>query len=608
MSHSTERGIPVWWIPEVWLQDFTEPHVRTEVLQALMKDNAAGLLVNILASLLFVSAHDYVRTNLGLCTVLLLLCGLAAWSYAAEIRFKKLSSHGALTAAQSWHYLRLYITSSILQFCCLAIILVFFMNHHAQGLMSLEAIGVLFYYFGAVIKDFSIRLLNIAYTVILLSPMALFYFLQGDVSGFIVAGFILIFCFSVIQFAGSMSHVMVSQIQLRYTLEELMQRLASERDRADSANAAKSQFFTAASHDARQPLQAIALLFAGLVKSPALCEPDRKLVDKIGANLHSIRNLFDRVLDISRIESGSITPTFQAITLQHIFNALEAQFGEFATSKGLWLRFCPTQAVVWQDADLLERMVGNMVHNALKFTEHGGVWVGYRVQQQRLEVRDSGVGITTTEQTRIFEAFYQTDNSARKRDLRVGLGLGLSIVKLLADLTQTTIDLRSAPMRGSTFGLRLGVPPLPPSVAVLQPMQAQNEREQASASLHGLSVLFVEDDDELRNLFAALLRELGVNVSLAGDAPQVYRLLQAAPTTTVRFDVLLTDYRLGDGGSGGDVARRVRQHRGETFPVVVLTGDTSGEGFAELVQHPHTWVLHKPVTIDQLAATLQKAR
>ncbi|WMP18995.1 ATP-binding response regulator [Thiothrix lacustris] len=604
----TTSNTLVWGVPEAWLQEFAEHRVRTAVLQALMKDNAFGLLVNVLASALFAWAYPDVRANTWLCAVLLLWCSLAVWSYRAEINVKLLFQDELLTPAQSWHYLRLYITSSVLQTCCLATLVVFFMLRHAQGFMSLEVIGGLFYYFGSIMKDFSVRLLNIAYTLVLLPPMAVFYVLQGDVAGFVVAGFIIIFCFGAIQFAGNMGSLMVSNIQLRYSMEELTQNLMTERDRADSANAAKSRFFTAASHDARQPLQAIALLFAGLVKSPSISTPDRILIEKIAANLHTIRNLFDRVLDISRIESGSVAPNFQAIALQPMFNSLEMQFGEFATSKGLWLRFRPTQAVVWHDADLLERMLGNLVHNALKFTPHGGVWVGYRMQQQQIEVRDSGVGITTAAQAHIFEAFYQTDNSARKRDLTAGLGLGLSIVKLLAEVTHTPIRLRSERGRGSTFSLQLQIPPPLPAVAVPQCAAVPLAPVVEASSLQGLSLLFVEDDDELRDLFAEALRELGVQVSGVGSAPLAFRWLQKQQAGAIHFDALLTDYRLGDGGSGVDVARRVRQYRGDSFPVIVLTGDTSGEGFAALVQHPYTWTLHKPVTIDQLAAALQKVR
>lgn len=608
MSDTRARFLPSGLLPKIWLSDFTDSRVREEVLQALMKDNAVSFLTNVVATALFVWAHDFVRASVWFCALLLLWCGLAAWSYGAEIIVKRISRQGVLTAAQSWHFLRLYVTSSFLQTFCLAVILLFFMNHDGQGIKSFEVIGILFYYFGSVIKDFSIRLLNIAYTLILLLPIAVFYLLQGNGAGFVIAGFIVFFSFAAIQFANSMSGVMVSHIQQRFALEELTHSLVIERDRADAANAAKSQFFTAASHDARQPLQAISLLFDGLATSPTLSEPDRKVIDKVGANLHSIRNLFDRVLDISRIESGSITPHFQAIPLQHIFNALDAQFGEFAASKNLWLRFAPTQAVVWHDADLLERMVGNVIHNALKFTQSGGVWVGYRVKRGRLEVRDSGVGITEAEQARIFEEFYQLDNRARRRDLTAGLGLGLSIVKRLAELTHTPVGVRSAAGRGATFWLGLNAAPnqVHSPLAQLAP-QAVPASIPIAAQLKDLAILLVEDDAELRSLLARLLSERGAHVRACADAPQAYQLLSATENAGAHFDVVLTDYRLGEGGSGADVVRSARQLFGETLPVVVLTGDTNGQGFQELTLKPYTQVLHKPVSIEQLVAVLQEA-
>ena len=154
-------------------------------------------------------------------------------------------------------------------------------------------------------------------------------------------------------------------------------------------------------------MQAISLLSESLIRSNHLHDQDRRLVEKISANLHAIRNLFNRVLDISRIEAGSLQPQMQPVSLMDVFDHLSQQYGEIASSNQLWLHFAPTCAMVWHDPELLQRMLGNIIHNALKFTKQGGVWVGYRAQRGCIEIRDSGIGIAAQAQAVIFEDFYQ---------------------------------------------------------------------------------------------------------------------------------------------------------------------------------------------------------
>jgi two-component system, sensor histidine kinase len=586
--------------PQTWLRDLDDLRVRAEVVKALFADNVVTLFTHVVATALFLWAYDFVRANTWFCVVLVLWCGLAIWSYSAEIKVKRILRAEQLTSEQSWHYLSVNVVSSLLQTCCLSVVLMFFLIHDSHGLNSPAVIGVLFYYFASIIKDFSVRLLSVAYSLILLLPMAGYYFLLGNATSFIIGAFILIFIFGAISFASNMSRVMISQIQQRYTVEALAENLTAERDRADAANAAKSRFFTAASHDARQPLQAIGLLYDSIASSPTMSPEDRRVMEKIGTNLHSIRNLFNRVLDISRIETGSVAPHFQAVPLQNLFNALDAQMGELAASKNLWLRFAATQAVVWHDPDLLERMVGNVIHNALKFTHQGGVWVGYRASRGVLEIRDSGIGVAPHEQQQIFEEFYQLDNTARKRDDGSGLGLGLSIVKRLAALTDTAIGIRSAPSKGTTFWVRLKTSDTRvPSLAQLGTVKTMVEMQ--NLPLNGCSILLVEDDDELRTLFTERLLEKGIQVTACSSAHRAIENL-----ATFQYDAVLTDYRLGRDGSGVDVAKIARQRLGAALPVIVITGDTSGQGLKEMAEQPHTWVLHKPVSIDQLLAIFPK--
>jgi two-component system, sensor histidine kinase len=349
-------------------------------------------------------------------------------------------------------------------------------------------------------------------------------------------------------------------------------------------------------------LQAIALLFQSFQKSAHASQADKNTIAKIDVNLQTIRNLFDRVLDIARIDSGTITPQPEPLRLQALFDKLDAQFGSLAGQRGLWLRFAPSQACVLHDPQLLERMASNLVHNALKYTAHGGVWVGWRATRGQLEVRDSGLGISSEHQATIFQEFAQLGNIERNNE--AGLGLGLSIVKRLADLTHTPLGLRSAPGRGSTFWLKL---PLAGPV----PITAANPASPAATSptlggpppLSHLHILYAEDHAPLRELITSLLQSAGATVHPCADAAEALALLRSGAAV----NLVLTDYRLGTSGTGLDVVQAARAQRTSTLPAVLLTGDTAVKDLASIQQLRHITLLHKPVDGDQLVLALHKA-
>jgi len=302
---------------------------------------------------------------------------------------------------------------------------------------SMVVIGLIMYMFSAFIKNISYATASRFLPALVFMPVTIAFLMRGDVAHIIIALYFIISTFSLSVYGASAATAIQLPIKQQYeiaeqneALSQLTTQLSIERDRADAANAAKSHFFTAASHDARQPLQAISLLFDGFKMSAQTNLQDKKIIEKIEVNLNTIRHLFDRVLDISRIDSGHVTPEIKNFSLQKLFNKLDAQFGELAASKGLWLHFVPTDAWVEHDSELLDRIVSNLVHNAIKYTSTGGVWVAWRQTRGRLEIRDSGLGISKEDQATIFNEFAQVNNPARNNE--AGLGLGLSIVKRIA--------------------------------------------------------------------------------------------------------------------------------------------------------------------------------
>ncbi|MBN9423220.1 MAG: hypothetical protein BGO63_07895 [Candidatus Accumulibacter sp. 66-26] len=230
--------------------------------------------------------------------------------------------------------------------------------------------------------------------------------------------------------------------------------LEDKKNEAERASVAKSRFLAAASHDLRQPLHALSL-FAADLRHEAVTPPQRRLAGQINDSVRGISELLDALLDVSRLDVAGVTPLAIGQPLAETFRHLEAGFARSAAAKSLRLRCRPTRLQVTTDPALLERLLGNLLTNAIRYTESGSVLVAARRRgdRVRIEVRDSGIGIAAEHRHAIFEEFYQIGNTAR--ELGQGLGLGLAIVSRLARILGTRIEVRSAPGRGSVFALDL---------------------------------------------------------------------------------------------------------------------------------------------------------
>lgn len=599
-----------------------DERVRLDALLDVYQGQTLTAIVNCAASIAFYTYYDFVRASPLLVGTLLVWSALGVYHLSVQVQIKRCQAAaqesdsnctgGLLNAQRTRSLILRTCYLALMQASCLCIIALASLKYESIGLNSPVVVGVLIYYFGAELKAIRIPFDCMVYNGLLLLPIAFVLTSRGDIGNAIIGIFFLMLMVTMWTFGAVVRKGITTQILQRFELESLNATLEVERQRADAANEAKSHFFTAASHDARQPLQAIALLSESLMRSPTLTAPDRRLAERITANLHSIRNLFNRVLDVSRIESGAITVTRQPLKLQKLFDQLDAQFGEQAANKGLWLRFVPTNAVLLHDTHLLERMLGNLIDNALKCTDRGGVWVAYRMERSRIEVRDSGKGLSAAEQKRVFEEFYQVSNAARSREAGAGLGLGLSIVERLGSLTDTPIGLRSAPGKGSTFWLTVVTSKTCAEWGANATQLHQRpdislesgtwENPSLALPLKGRHLLLVDDDAELLTLLEVGLQALGAQVHCCANAPAVQQWLASQSTAGPVCDLIVTDFRLGEGGSGLDVICWTRRRLGRAVPTIVITGDTAMGGFAVLGQLPQVSLLHKPVSMEDLTA------
>ncbi|HSQ71521.1 MAG TPA: hybrid sensor histidine kinase/response regulator, partial [Rubrivivax sp.] len=396
-------------------------------------------------------------------------------------------------------------------------------------------------------------------------------------------------------------------ITLKSRTDELAAQLRVEKAEADearraaeAASRAKTQFFAAASHDLRQPLHAMGLFAEALrqrVRDPEVAS----LVNSINESVDALEGLFGELLDITRIDTGGVEVNPAPVRLRELFGRLRLHFEPIAFEKGLQLSFRGGERVAQADPVLLERILRNLVSNAIRYTDDGGVLVSARLHQGklRMQVWDSGIGIGAASLPRIFDEFYQAQsNRPLQPHHRKGLGLGLAIVKRLAELMGPEVTVRSRVGHGTVFSfeLPLGKAPrswdAPPSMA----------RAPLGLTLQGRRFLVLEDDATVREGLEVLLQAWGATVEAFETVDDVAAAL-ASPAAQPP-DLLLVDYRLPQGTTGVDALRLLRARwPGRALPAIVITGSSLGGHEDEALTHDFH-LLIKPVLPNKLRAMI----
>jgi signal transduction histidine kinase/CheY-like chemotaxis protein len=379
--------------------------------------------------------------------------------------------------------------------------------------------------------------------------------------------------------------------ELESKVEQRTAELALRRDEAERANAAKTRFLASASHDLRQPMHAIGLLVE-LLRVRVQAPEQRDLADKTHQAVLSMEALFGSLLDISKLDAGAVQPQVQPFALQALLDRVQATHAPLAQAKGLRLRVRPTPLHTDTDPALLERILGNLVSNAIRYTHTGGVLVGCRRRGDRvaLQVVDTGVGIAADQRETVFEEFVRLGEGAPGDQ---GLGLGLAIVRRTAQLLGLPVALQSRPGRGSVFEVLLPVvaPAAGPPIAA---------SDGAVARISGAFVLLVDDDATNLQAGAALLRDWGCLVATAHDAGSA---LAEAARHLRSPDVIVTDLRLGSGEHGLALVRRLRAQCGSCVPALLVTADVQ----LPLPVDGDVQVLRKPCGADRLRGALALA-
>ncbi|MCK5789187.1 MAG: hybrid sensor histidine kinase/response regulator [Ketobacter sp.] len=393
-----------------------------------------------------------------------------------------------------------------------------------------------------------------------------------------------------VMISSRINQIITMSITMDFQNRELLEQVTVAKEKAEAANQAKSRFLAVASHDLRQPLQALGLILESMKLKRQQDTPEQKMLVQQGVNCHdALTDMFNSLMDLSRLEANDLSVSPAHVELGDLLSMLAREFEPAAQAKNLQLNCVTEPCVVWTDPMVLGRIIRNLLSNAIKFTDSGTVELRIQCLADKVLVlvQDSGRGIPLDEQSRVFEEYHQVFTHHRQQ----GVGLGLSVVKRLAVLLQLDLQLESVPGAGTTF--RLVLPKGDPALVTRQ-------EEVSGFSLQGCRVLVVDDEPALLEATCSLLAEWGCEVMAADgkDAALAHADTSAPP------QIIVSDYHL-QGCTGLSVIRAVQSCLDQPVPAVLMSGDTS----PQLVQNMRDnalFLLKKPVKPVHLRKVLRQ--
>lgn len=471
------------------------------------------------------------------------------------------------------------------------------------------------------------------YVLCLMLPLVARVALVGDTVHWALSGMLALFLAAVLNSGRALGKTFRLSLEQRYENLSLVEQLTEQktlaelaRQQAEAVSREKSRFLAAASHDLRQPLQALTLFSEAL--SDKAREPEMMhLAGQIAKSLQALVGMFDELLNVSRLDAGVVEPGWQNFELQSLLDRLYVDFAPLAQQKGLDFDLPATDGrlVVYSDPFLLERMLRNLLSNAIRYTESGSVQLRCTRAGDRLnfEVVDTGCGIRAEDMGHIFEEYYQADNP--NRDRRKGLGLGLAIVRRLQKLLGYQMEVFSEPGKGSSFafsvelgdreqlsypfvnnrpdqqlrGKMVALMKNDPDMHQIVSALTSPFMKRPADDLGAAQVVLLEDDPDIRQMVAALMEQWGCRV-LAGELPEQVMVHAVHP------DLLVCDYRLPQGMTATEAIRQMREFWNAEIPAIVLTGDTAPEMLHEIYASG-ALLLHKPIAPARLRSFIHLA-
>ena len=389
----------------------------------------------------------------------------------------------------------------------------------------------------------------------------------------------------------------VSSVIRDVTRRKRMEReIIAARKEAERAKKANSAFLAAASHDLRQPVQALSLL-NGALRRTVKDKRALEMIENQEYSLTAMTNLLNSLLDISRLDAGAVTPELEDFPIRRLIDRLSAEFARQAQHKGLEFESVACTSIVRSDPNLLSEVIQNLVGNAIRYTDKGKVELKCIERDGRccVEVADTGIGISKDQQEAIFQEFHQIRSPGGNKE---GFGLGLAIVRRLTDLLQHDVAVDSDPGRGSCF--TVGLPIVEPAGQRAKDLEDGQDVAEESAS--GL-VILIEDDVNVANAWGLLLEAEGYRVATAASATEARALinhLDEAPA------LIVSDFHLLDGSTGVEAVTDIREHYGLNIPAFIVSGDTS-KVVKDARPVDNSTLMSKPVNTARLLAAARIA-
>ncbi len=474
---------------------------------------------------------------------------------------------------------------------------ILFISPETPGL-SIVIVATVFAHISASVTGLSTHpwVLN-AFTGALWLPACTYFILvhPGDYRWFYIQIAILGLFFVVVNtlYAMNQGRSVVDSLRLRYENQHLLRELRQQKMIAENADLAKSRFLAAASHDLRQPLHAMGL-FADSLAQRINTEDAKSILKQLRTSIDSLQGLLNSLLDISRLEAEVITPEYSTFNLGKLVDQLVDEYGAQAAGKNLDLHKRTGNHWVYSDPVLVEQILRNLIWNAIKYTEEGGVLVAIRHYHGHItvEVWDTGLGISPREQQKIFDEFHQVNNP--NKDRSQGIGLGLSIVQRAARLLGLEVSLASRPGIGSRFSISFTTIPEPRNPP------GKKSPGQLDLDLTGVSVMVVDDSEDIRHLLALRLKDWGCQVKVADSLKTSAELLgDFSP------DILLTDFQLQNEENGNMIIDLVRESLGVDVPSIIITGASMVQA-VNVANYTNVETLCKPVESRELREAMIK--
>ena len=447
-------------------------------------------------------------------------------------------------------------------------------------------------------EGFSLVMPPRTFTVACISPSVIWLMTIGDRIHTILALMLFLFMPITILLGSKKNHIFVEAQRLRFKNESLVKELSRQHELLEGASKSKSRFLAAASHDLRQPLAALMIFLEQLEFEQQLSRTGRDVLEHAQQATNSLCSLLDGLLDISRLDGQAIKKTIRPFAIQTLFNELEEEFQQLAKQKGILLKFSPCSAIIESDRILTGQILRNLISNAVRYTPSGRILVGCRLRRPMLavEVHDTGIGIAQDQIPRIFDEFYQVDNS--ERDRQQGLGLGLSIVDRAARLLGHTVTLSSQLGKGSSFVLT--VPLANGGIIDEQPALRQPVRTPA---LEDCLIAVIENEGSIRMGMHNLLQSWGCRVVFADSAANMIEQLDAMGDVV---EMVISDFGLRGAFNGVEAIAEIRKRWGAELPALLFTGDISKEAYI-LAQNAGLSILYKPAKAEALRGAIMDA-